>query len=367
MKKIIIYIIALAMLPMVSFGQTDERRVKEEGKTYFVPHYFLQLQGGAATTVGEADFSDLFSPAAALNVGYKFTPAFGLRFGASGWQGKGGWVSPKQDYDFKFIQGNLDAVFDLASLFCEYNPDRVLAPYFFAGVGYAYGYENGATDLDTGTHNLRYLWEDNKGFLGGRFGLGLDIRLNDNLGLLVEGNTSVFNDKLNSKYGGNPDWQINALVGLRINLGKSSGKTETIYYEPQPAPAPAPQPKPEPKPEPKPAPVVVKEFPMLPSVHFAFDSDVLDTEEYAEELHTIVTTLKEFDDVSVDVIGYTDHHGESLYNDGLSERRAESVKKYLVNQGISASRLTTVGRGEDPKTTGAEALTIKARRVEVSK
>ena len=58
---------------------------------------------------------------------------------------------------------------------------------------------------------------------------------------------------------------------------------------------------------------------------------------------------------------------ESLYNDGLSERRAESVKKYLVNQGISASRLTAVGRGEDPKTTGAEALTIKARRVEVAK
>ncbi len=54
------------MLPMVSFGQTEERRVKEEGKTYFVPHYFLQLQGGAATTVGEADFSDLFSPAAAF-------------------------------------------------------------------------------------------------------------------------------------------------------------------------------------------------------------------------------------------------------------------------------------------------------------
>lgn len=366
MKKFLIYFIALVLIPMVSFAQ--EREVKEEGKTYFKPHSYLQLQGGAAHTIGEADFSDLISPAAAVNLGYQFSPLFGMRLGASGWQGKGGWVVPKQDYDFKFVQGNLDFVFDLAVLFNGYNPERTLSPYIFAGGGYAYGFENGATDLNTGNYNLEYLWEDNKGFLGARAGLGLDIGLNDALALTVEGNVSMLDDKFNSKNGSSLDFQFNALVGLKINLGKTSGKTETIYYEPQPAaPAPAPAPKPEPKPEPKPAPVVVKEFPVLPSVHFAFDSDVLDTNEYATELNTIVSTLKEFNDIHVEVIGYTDHRGSSTYNDALSVRRAESVKKYLVEQGISASRLTTVGKGEDPKTSGQEALTIKARRVEVSK
>ena len=366
MKKFLIYFIALVLIPMVSFAQ--EREVKEEGKTYFKPHAYLQLQGGAAHTIGEADFMDLISPAAAVNLGYQFSPLFGMRLGASGWQGKGGWVVPKQDYDFKFVQGNLDFVFDLASMFAGFNPERTVSPYVFVGGGYAYGFENGATDLKTGDYDLEYLWEDNKGFLGARAGLGLNFRLNDALAFTVEGNATMLDDKFNSKYGDNPDWQFNALVGLKINLGKTSRKTETIYYEPQPAPAPAPAPRPEPAPAPRPEPApVVKEFPQLPSVHFAFDSAVLDTNEYATELSTIVSTLKEFDDVAVEVIGYTDHHGQSAYNDQLSMRRAESVKKYLVEQGISASRLTAVGRGEDPKTSGQEALTIKARRVEVAK
>jgi OOP family OmpA-OmpF porin len=111
----------------------------------------------------------------------------------------------------------------------------------------------------------------------------------------------------------------------------------------------------------------VKEFPKLPSVHFEFDKDVLDTNKYASELNTIVSTLKEFNEVAIEITGYTDHRGANAYNDDLSERRAEAVKSYLINQGISASRITTIGEGKDPKTSGEEALTVKARRVEVAK
>lgn len=366
MKKILIYFIVLALLPMVAVSQ--EREIKEEGKTFFKPHTYLQLQGGAAHTLGEAKFMDLISPAAAVNLGYQFTPMFSMRLGVSGWQGKGGWVTPAQDYDFKFVQGNLDFVFDLASLFAGFNPTRTLSPYIFAGGGYAYGFENGATDLKTGNYDLEYLWEDNKGFLGGRVGIGFNLRLNDAVALALEGNATILDDKFNSKKADNADWQFNALIGVKINLGKTYGKTEPVYYEPKPIPEPKPEPKPEPIPEPEPEPeVVVKQFPTLPSVHFEFDSDVLDTNEYATELNTIVSTLKEFDDVDVEVIGYTDHRGDKAYNDDLSLRRAESVKNYLINQGISASRLTTIGEGKDPKTSGNEALTIKARRVEVAK
>ena len=66
MKKFFIYLIAFALIPMVTFAQ--EREIKEEGKTFFKPHPFLQLQGGAAHTLGEATFMDLISPAAALKV-----------------------------------------------------------------------------------------------------------------------------------------------------------------------------------------------------------------------------------------------------------------------------------------------------------
>ena len=365
MKKIFICMFTLALLPLFASAQTGE--IKEEGKTVFKPHAYLQLQGGAAHTLGEAKFMDLISPAAALNLGYNFSPVFGMRLGASGWQGKGGWVAPAQVYDYKFAQGNLDLVLDLASLFGGFNPDRVVNPYLFGGGAYAYGFENdGANALNTNDYDLEYLWKENKGFLGGRFGLGFNFRLSDAVALTLEGNASVLDDHFNSKKAGNPDWQFNALAGLKINLGKSYKRTEPVYYEPKPAPAPAPAPAPPaPAPAPKPAPVV-KEFPALPSVHFAFDSDVVDTQKYAEELATIVSVLKEFNNTDAVITGYTDHRGPNAYNDGLSLRRAEAVKKYLVEQGISAARLSTSGEGKDPKTSGKEALTIKARRVEVT-
>lgn len=70
------------------FAQNQEQRIKEPEKITFKPHWFIQAQIGAAHTIGEAKFTDLVSPAAALNVGYKFVPAFGARVGVSGWQAK---------------------------------------------------------------------------------------------------------------------------------------------------------------------------------------------------------------------------------------------------------------------------------------
>ena len=366
MKKTILLAITFLAITLTAFSQ--EREIKEEGKTVFKPHAYLQLQGGAAYTLGEADFMDLISPAAALNLGYQFTPALGMRIGASGWQGKGGWVAPAQVYDFKFVQGNIDLVLNIRSLLSGFNSDRVFNPYLFAGGAYAYGFENGATELNTGAYDLEYLWEDNKGFPGGRFGLGLDFKLSDAVSVMLEGNANMLSDHFNSKRADNLDWQFNALAGFKINLGKAHTRTEPVYYEPQPAPAQAPEPKPEPKPAPKPAPApVVKEFPALPAIHFAFDSDVVNTQKYAAELNTIVSVLKEFSNTNVVITGYTDHKGSNAYNNKLSLRRAEAVKKYLAGEGISADRLTTQGAGEDPKTSGQEALTIQARRVEVAK
>jgi len=97
----------LTVSSTVAFAQ-EQRQIKEEGKTVFKPHWFMQVQAGAAHTVGEADFTDLISPAAAVNVGYKFAPAFGARLGVSGWQAKAGWVTPSQTYQYKYLQGNLD-------------------------------------------------------------------------------------------------------------------------------------------------------------------------------------------------------------------------------------------------------------------
>ena len=114
----------LAISGTVAFAQ-EQRQIKEEGKTVFKPHWFIQAQVGVAHTVGEAKFTDLMSPAAAINIGYKFAPAFGARIGGSGWQAKGGWVTPEQTYQYKYLQGNLDIMADLSTLCCGFNPKRV--------------------------------------------------------------------------------------------------------------------------------------------------------------------------------------------------------------------------------------------------
>ena len=97
-------------------GETSQRRIKEEGKTIFDPHFFMQIQGGVAHTIGEGDFGDLLSPAAALYVGYKFNPWLGVRAGLSGWQAKGAWASPYTTYKYNYLQGNVDAMFALCAL-----------------------------------------------------------------------------------------------------------------------------------------------------------------------------------------------------------------------------------------------------------
>lgn len=82
MKRSVLIVFAI-LCTTIAFAQSGEQRIKEPGKTVFHPHWFIQTQIGAAHTVGEAKFADLISPAVALNVGYKFAPAFGARISVS--------------------------------------------------------------------------------------------------------------------------------------------------------------------------------------------------------------------------------------------------------------------------------------------
>ena len=183
-KKLWMPVFALLLSSTVISAQ--EQRIKEEGKTEFKPHWFMQVQVGAAHTLGEAKFSDLISPAAAINVGYQFAPAWRARVGVSGWQAKGGWVSPQQDYQYKYLQGNIDIVSDLSTLFCGFNPKRVFNGYVFLGGGLNRGFDNDeANALDTRTYEMEYLWQDGKFLVAGRMGLGCNLRLNDRLSINI--------------------------------------------------------------------------------------------------------------------------------------------------------------------------------------
>jgi OOP family OmpA-OmpF porin len=84
---------------------------------------------------------------------------------------------------------------------------------------------------------------------------------------------------------------------------------------------------------------------VLRGVNFAFNSDRLDQRAHGI-LNEVASAIKAKPNARVTLNGYTDHFGTDQYNLGLSQRRAEAVKAYLVKQGIPASRMTTHGKGK---------------------
>jgi OOP family OmpA-OmpF porin len=110
----------------------------------------------------------------------------------------------------------------------------------------------------------------------------------------------------------------------------------------------APPPPPPPPPavvEPPPAPPVVAEKIVLRGVNFDFDRSEI-RPDAAVILDEAVSILSGAQDSQVRIEGHTCSMGPDAYNQGLSERRAASVRKYLVDHGIAASRLSSVGFGE---------------------
>ena len=85
---------------------------------------------------------------------------------------------------------------------------------------------------------------------------------------------------------------------------------------------------------------------MLPGdVLFDTNSSALAPGAY-ERLRSLAATLNRYPDTNIVVKGHTDSTGAESYNLKLSEERAESVRKYLVAEGVSSSRVTAIGFGE---------------------
>lgn len=126
----------------------------------------------------------------------------------------------------------------------------------------------------------------------------------------------------------------------------------------QPPPAPvaaAPEPKLEPAPAPAPAPVplaapepprpVIQRITLASDVLFEFDKATL-RESGKQKLDEIVASTKDARVEEVLAIGYADPIGSDQYNEKLSAARAEAVREYLVQKGVSPERIKSEGRGE---------------------
>jgi OOP family OmpA-OmpF porin len=92
--------------------------------------------------------------------------------------------------------------------------------------------------------------------------------------------------------------------------------------------------------------VTAKEIKITQQIHFEFDKDKIRSESFPI-LDAVADVLKTNPNIKIDVQGHTDNKGAADYNKKLSDRRAASVKKYLVGKGVDASRLVSHGYGAE--------------------
>ena len=348
-----------------------------------------------------------------LQLGYQFTPTFGLSLTADMGQGKGS--AKKWEKAFK-IYPNGESYYgtEPEAGFAYYNDIYAKIKYFTLGLHGDFNVNNffGKKELRRWTVLLSpavylqkfspklYKKEDDKRFdtsstldndvnlgLGGDIALRyraskyIDLQLTSGVAWIANNNFDGVATCCTSKY----NWLANLSVGVMWKIGNNK-KKENLMYATARSVAPVIFPvkeetrsvvkeeqKPVVKQEEKTVENVVKvettekTFPVLPTVHFKRNSAVIDTDRYASELSRIVEALKEFPGVKVDIRGYTDHTGTDRINLPLSLKRAEALKTYLVSKGIPADRMSTFGEGKDMSVDQKDIYTEKARKVEVKK
>ena len=153
---------------------------------------------------------------------------------------------------------------------------------------------------------------------------------------------------------------LGGLVGFVI-CKEEPKAMEAVVAEPPIVQEPEPQvPKPEPVVEPVPEPPKVVEKIILNAIRFDFDRAVIKPE-FFPVLDEGINILQQHPGRKVIISGHTCSIGTNEYNMGLSERRAESVKKYLVQKGLDQQRLTVQGYGEEQPV--ADNTTIEGRKM----
>ena len=339
--------------------RVDQRTVKEfdhQDISYeFKKHWFLNLMGGAQYTLGEAKFDKLISPNVQLGLGYQFTPVFGMRLQANAWQSKGGWngyvpanggAPYTADYKYKYVAPGLDFMFNLSNLFCGWNKDRVFNVVAFLGGGANIAWANeevndiASTIQNREAYLLEYLWDGTKVNPFGRAGIDLNFRLSDAVSLVVEGNANILSDHYNSKKAGNADWYFNALVGLKINLGKAYNTITTDVYRDvvvydtiwKDAPKPV---------------VPEKIEPIRRDIFFTINSTVI-VETEMVKVEDIANYMKKYPNAKVVVSGYADKGtGNARINARLAAQRADVVVNCLKEKyGIAEDRITYDSYGD---------------------
>ena len=377
-KLLLVVSVVLALV-----GTAEAQQSKSDLSVEFRPNWTIQLQGGAAYTLGEAKVGKLISPAANLSASYKFHSMLGVRVGVGGWQAKGAAAQVGELYKFNLVQGNADLMLDLSTMIGGFNHRRVANVYMFAGFGAIGAFNNDQAVALAETYTFDYLWTGSKFFAAGRFGAGVDFRCSDHFSVGIEGNANLMSDKFNSKKASNVDWQLNLLAGVTYRFGKNyrpskvyaeakakeeaariaaekaaaekaaaeKAAAEKAAAEKAAAEKAAAEKAAAEKAAAEKAAAEKAAHDALAKEHSIESSFLIGSYKIrsteGKKIDALAQWLNENKDFSVLVVGYADKQtGTSAYNMELSKKRANAVQKRLVSNGVEAERITVSAKGD---------------------
>ncbi len=332
-------------------------------------NWFIQLGAGVTSPFVENKLPNgdqKHHLTAVYNVGFGkwFSPYIGWRLSFLG--GSLHWDNQQFNHA-KWVNANLDFMWDMFNSFGGVNSKRVFSIVPFIGLGgaYTWDYSDGASTVlrDNGKVK-RNSWS-----LPLSAGIQLRFRLCKYVDFFAEGRAQFAGDNFNNEVVGAPiDMNLSVIGGFSFNIGgadfKSYNPCDYVSYianlnnqvndlrgalattSAALAAAEAQLPCPEIQVQEKNT--VIEAAPMMATVRFNINSARIRNEEMVN-VYNVAEWMKANPEQNVVICGYADKDtGTSSYNMALSKRRAEAVRDALVNKyGINPDRLTIDAEGSN--------------------
>ncbi len=348
MKKNLINIAVAATLSFAAFSASADDMYR--GAWYAVP--------GVSYMNTDSDLDANNGGGAFIRLGKELSPSWDIQGGLGHNRAGEDTSIPGASGRYKQTTLGLDALY-------MFSRDK-FRPFLLAGLG------AGRNNVDY--NNIATLKDKSKTSWLANVGLGAQYLINDTFGLQADLRHQW--TRSNAKAAGTTFDADSTIGNTLLNLGGifrfGAPAPMPVAVAPEPAPAAVVEPAPAPMPEPAPAPAPVAE-PCKPTLEtitvsaeklFGFDKSKLKDDGKAA-LDEAAAKIKANSDIElVMVTGHTDRLGSEAYNQKLSERRANQVKDYLVSQGVDASRLQAVGKGESEPVVACDGVKGSKKLIE---